>query len=159
MSDSDFVKLWVDGPLPGLNEIIDARGTVYGSKCSAYGPMKKRWEGIVGKAEKEQCFPQIMRGCFTYLFLEKDCRRDPSNIIGGGIKIIEDALQETGALANDGQKNILEIAAYWMKYAQRPGVMVFVSQWRCLDKNEAILATSRYLLKKKAGELDETIVG
>lgn len=123
-------RLWVPGPLPGMNEIIDAKATVFGrgrKKMSAYTAMKKRWDGVVALHALAQRFQAVESGHFTYLIREPSKRRDPSNVIAGAVKILEDGLQKAGLLPNDGWKQVLGINPVWMVDSDRPGVSLFVT--------------------------------
>lgn len=108
-----MIRLWIPGPLPGLNEIIDAKARKRG-KWDAYADMKRKWGGTIALLAQAQRLERIPdESVFTYLFIEPNRRRDPSNIVAGGVKLIEDALQEAGVLENDGWKSVAGIRAYW----------------------------------------------
>jgi hypothetical protein len=135
-------SVWIPGPLPGLNEIIDARGHVRG-KWNGYMAMKTKWGDRIATMAFVQKFPKITGGYFTYLFVERDRRRDKSNIAGGGVKLIEDGLQEAELLENDGWDQVLEIRPYFTVMAggaaEHVGVSLSVSQDEPLTFEEAIL--------------------
>ena len=121
--------VWVPGKLPGLNDLIDARGRGHGNGPNAwsgdgYSRMKAFWSRKVVEAARDcETAPARRPAWFSYLFVEETMRRDPSNFIGGGVKLIEDGLQEAGILANDGWKDILGIVPMWTK-GPVPGVLV-----------------------------------
>lgn len=122
-------RLWIPGTLPGLNEIIDAKATKYGKKGrSAYTEMKKRNDSMVALMATAQKFKSVENGYFTYLFRERDRRRDPSNVAAGAIKVIEDGLQVAGLLPNDGWAQVLGINPNWMVDSDCPGVTLFVTR-------------------------------
>ena len=105
-------SLFIPGRMPGLNEIIEAAGTRKG-KWNAYMTLKSKWGDVIAAHARIQRFAEVKDGHFTYLFEEPDRRRDPSNVIAGGVKLIEDALQEAGLLANDGWGEVLSIRPYF----------------------------------------------
>lgn len=128
-------RLFVPGQLPGMNEIINAKGNSYNG-YNAYSKMKKQWASTIGLlARAAKWHPEGK--CFTYLFREKDKRRDPSNFVAGGVKILEDALQDCGLLENDGWKHVEAFIPHWLVDAETPGVTLFVGE-QLLGKYEAI---------------------
>lgn len=142
---SNRQALWVRGRLPGLNEIIDARGrrsaTEY--RWDGYNALKKRWADQIVLAARQQDFKATKGGRFTYLFVEPNQRRDPSNIAGGGIKIIEDALVGAELLPNDGWKCIATIRPYWTVRPEAVGALVVVDPKRALKFEEMIELAER----------------
>ena len=113
--------------MPGLNEIIEA-SAVHGSgkrRWSKYATLKKRWAKDLDVLVDIQGF-EVRGKAFTYMFVEKDRRRDPSNIMGA-IKLIEDSLQEAGILENDGWNHIEYIQPYWTVDPHNPGVVLATS--------------------------------
>ena len=130
-------RLFIPGPLPGLNEIINAKGNAYGGGASAYTKMKKQWCGTIALLAHSQGIKTIGSGHFTYLFRERDKRRDPSNIAAGAVKLIEDGLQTAGLLENDGWKQVLGFSHHFMVDAKHPGCTVFVFS-SGLERQEAI---------------------
>lgn len=125
-------RLWVPGPLPGMNEIIEAKATKFGKgkgwrQADAYSKMKQVWGERIGSLAREQGFPVLQEGHFVYLFREAHRRRDPSNFTAGGHKLIEDGLQQAGFLKNDGWGNVLSIQDKWIVDKARPGVTLFVT--------------------------------
>lgn len=129
-------RLWIPGRLPGLNEIIEACGTRK-RNWNAYTSMKREWGQRVSLFALAQGFKPGKKGYFTYLFVEANRKRDPSNIVGGGVKIIEDALQECCLIEGDGWIQVKGIAPFWCKDADNPGVSVFWDEGSCLTEFEA----------------------
>lgn len=129
-------RLWIPEPMPGLNQLIDARRVRFQKGTDSYNVLKKKWARKVQNLAYAQRFPFVEQGKFTYLFLEPNRRRDPSNVIAGGVKFLEDALVEAGLLENDGWKNVLGIATHWCVCKERPGVVLFVGNG-LLDEEEA----------------------
>lgn len=126
--------LWVPGPLPGLNEIIDAclsgkSITTKGGKrfkTNPWSPKKAKWGKTIGDLAHEQEF-RIDGTCWTYLCIEEERRRDKSNVLSGAMKVIEDALQDCKLLKNDGWKQVRDIVPYFA--VGSPGVLVSVGDF------------------------------
>lgn len=136
-------RLWVPGAVPSLNDLIAARGVsqrVAGThkRVDRYTKLKAMWEQRVALCARTQRLPQIEPSYFTYLFREEHRRRDPSNFIAAGMKLIEDGLQKAGLLSNDGWAHVLGVAAYWMTDIYAPGTTVFFSNRMPLDRLDAI---------------------
>lgn len=135
-------RLWVPGELPGLNQLIEAKMVVRGAgkrRWSAYQKMKAEYEAKVRKQVAFQRFEQIVApSYYTYLFRCPTQKRDPSNIIAGGIKILEDAMQGAEVMPGDGWRDVLGIAAHYVLDPQRVGVTVFVTQDRTLQLREVL---------------------
>lgn len=123
-------QLWIPGRLPGLNEIILASSKRSG-KYSPYAKLKEQWGGTIALLAHAQNFPRLVgRHDFYYEFLEPNMRRDPSNFIAGGVKIIEDALQLAGLLDGDGWKNVASIRVTHRAKKEGFGIMLRVfSTW------------------------------
>lgn len=132
MNDGYRIKeqeLWIPGPLPGLNELLDARMrtglTKNGKRWNAYSKLKKQWDQRVGMHARSQGFRPVRSAQFEYVVREPNRRRDPSNIVSGAVKLIEDGLQEAGLLEGDGWKNVLSYRSSW-EISDEPGVLVRV---------------------------------
>lgn len=128
--------LWVPGRVPGLNELFAARLSTspsHGSKIhNGYSRLKKEYSEKVLLAAEEQCpdMPSQMGDWFTYLVIEPSKRRDPSNICGAAVKLVEDGLQYAGLLSGDGWKNVGGFTFYWT-VDKEPGVLVYWSWLEC----------------------------
>lgn len=115
-----------------------------------YSVIKRDWTMRIRLLAASQDF-RAVEGCFfTYVINERDQRRDPSNFIGGAVKIIEDALQTAGLLSNDGWKNVAEIRTHWKVDKDKPGVTVFISDDATLTATEAFYLASLPLERKTA---------
>lgn len=146
---NDYARLWIPGPMPGLNELIDARMLRKG-KWNGYSSLKKKWGQTIGLMARTQGFTRVESGLFTYLIDEPNQRRDPLNIVAGAVKLIEDGLQEAGLLGNDGWSQVLEIRPYWRLDKQKPGVSLFVTQDETLTFAEACYLESQPFTRKSA---------
>lgn len=97
--------------------------------------MKRDWTARIALAARLCGFERVERGFFSYLFVEKNRRRDPSNVISGGVKLIEDALQEASLLEGDGWKQVRGLRAHW-RLGASPGALLMVSTGRCMRRWE-----------------------
>ena len=126
-------SLWIPGRVLGLNEIIE----LCKAHWARYRKSKRAWGAEIAALAKLQGFePVDYPATFTYLFVEPDARRDPSNIVAGGVKFIEDGLQEAGLLSNDSQKFVKEIIVAWKVDPDRPGALLEVK--RAEDEKEKL---------------------
>jgi hypothetical protein len=125
--------LWVGAVLPGMNEILNAKGSKWSTGYNGYALLKKKWGGVVAAFAMSQKFTVEGEGFFHYRFHEPNRRRDPSNFSSGGIKIIEDALQKAGVLSGDGWKQVRGISYDWVHDKTCPGVSLIVSHERLAD--------------------------
>lgn len=116
--------LWIAGRLPSLNQIIEeSAGASKG--WSKYNQTKQRWTAQVILMARTKNIGAIPPSYFAYLFCEPNRKADPSNIVGGGVKIIEDALQAAKLLENDGWHDVLGYVGYWERMAHRVGCLVY----------------------------------
>lgn len=98
------MKLVIPGPLPGLNDYIDANRANRNKGAN----LKQSTQKIV-----ELCARKQLRGFrpkgpvwMTYTWYERDRRRDKDNISSFGRKVIQDGLVKAGVLKNDGWEDI-----------------------------------------------------
>lgn len=142
--------LFIPGRMWGLNELVDARirtgGPVRGKKMwNRYSHAKRGFAQFLMAELVGQRFPKLTYGYFTYVFDEPNRKRDPSNILGGGIKFIEDALIKAGYLPNDGWGNIQGIRGFWRQVPKRPGAHLIVTKDDCLTFEEAVYEADKPL--------------
>lgn len=116
--------LWVAGRLPSLNQVIEMSAGA-NSGWSKYGEVKKKWSQQIVLMARVKNLQPIPPSYFGYLCCEPNRRADPSNIVGGAVKVIEDALQMAGLLQNDGWNDILGYVGYWQVAAHRVGTLVY----------------------------------
>lgn len=128
--------LWIGAVLPGMNEILDAKGARWSSGFNGYAKLKKQWEGVVAAFALAQRFNVPQEAYFHYRFHEPNRRRDPSNFCSGGMKIIEDALQKAQLLEGDGWRHVRGIRADWLHDPVCPGVSLIVSSERIINLAE-----------------------
>ena len=113
---------WIDGPLPGLNELVGAANADKG--CYKYNTIKKRWQKIIGWAVKRARLWPVTSAQFSFHWIERNKRRDPDNIAAGGRKLILDALVDLEILKNDGWKQVIAWEDRFTVNKHRPGVEV-----------------------------------
>ena len=96
-------KFFIEGPLPGLNEIID----ICRRSPKKANDHKKRWEIDIQWQIKIAKIKPVKQATFEFIWFEKDKRRDKDNIAAGGRKYILDALVKMGILAGDGWEHVI----------------------------------------------------
>lgn len=116
--------IWIPGPLPGLNEMIAAAKSGRG-RGNAYARLKSEWTAIVwALAKSARLRPMISPVRIGFLWVEKDRRRDPDNVAGGGRKLILDGLVKAGVLKDDGAAEIRSWTDTFAFDKVSPGVRV-----------------------------------
>jgi len=133
------IKFFVPGPMPGLNEIISAAKKWIpwlekkGKRVFEITKMKEEWDNRVctyalaeyNKHYKGQPRPYDEPVIIRCQWIERDNRRDPDNIFGGGTKFLMDGLVRAGFLHNDTRRWIHGIEHYLAKPNKyNPGVWV-----------------------------------
>lgn len=126
MKDETPLKLVVPGEFPGMNEIVDARRITKG-KWNAYTDLKRQYDAKVVLFAQMAKFPKVTSPKhFVYHIFAADRRRDPSNILMGAAKFIEDGLQEAELLDNDGWGQVLSIRGRFYVDAVKPRVELYL---------------------------------
>jgi len=102
-------RFTIPGRLPGLNEILDAKGDVYyvgnGKRRSRYTDMKKEEQDRVIKWLIAYKIPKNLdKISLEFFWYEPNRKRDPDNIRAGE-KFIWDALKQYGSIPNDNWKH------------------------------------------------------
>lgn len=120
-----MTKLWVPGPLPGLNELIGAAKSGRG-KGNAYSRLKHSWTDTVILLARSARIPKQDRVRLHFLWMERDRRRDPDNIAAGGRKLVLDGLVAAGVLPGDGWAHVVSWSDTFAVGA-KPGVSVLIS--------------------------------
>ncbi len=127
--NATMAVLWIPGPLPGMNEIIEAaKGS--GGRGMGYARLKSQWTetiwALAKQARIDKPGPFDRRVLMVFDWIERDKRRDPDNIAAGGRKLILDSLVKAGVLKGDGWKCIDAWRDRWQVNADRPGVGVTI---------------------------------
>ena len=120
-----------------MNDVI-AESAGASSGWSKYNATKKKWSGNIRLLANVKGLAHIGPSYFSYMFFEHSRRRDPSNIVSGGVKLVEDSLQEAGLLQNDGWEHVLGYVGYWHVAAHRVGCLVYWGE--SLASRETMLA-------------------
>lgn len=125
-------SFWVPGPLPGLNEILAARGITgkrgaKGRRYDGYNELKQKWQAVIALSARVYGLRPMDEAHIYYFFYERDRRRDPSNFVSGGVKIIEDALVGLRVLPGDGWSAIAGYQPFWGVNPDMPGVAVVLA--------------------------------
>lgn len=126
---------FVEGTVPSLNELLDAKGGSApvirsiimrrkpgkgkrdGRRFDLYNEIKQDWSARTIRALGPGTRP-VESAFFGYAIIEPTRRRDPSNICSAAIKFIEDGLVLAGVIPNDGWDQVLGIR---MVCLHRPG--------------------------------------
>jgi Holliday junction resolvase RusA-like endonuclease len=120
-------ELWVNGPLPGMNEWISAAKRPSWSKTS-YTNLKKKWTEDVWKLAKAARLKKVDGPAhISFIWREKNRRRDIDNV-SAGAKSVLDGLVKAGVLENDGWEHVFSIEHRFQVDAKNPGVLVHISQ-------------------------------
>lgn len=124
MSQSFFVP----GPLPGMNEIVEAgKAGKAGSRGRIYAAMKRDNTALV-----QLCARLLHPMAAAHVRLEwrePNRRRDPDNVRAGA-KFVLDGLVAAGILSGDGWSQIRSIRDEFGLDADRPGVWVTLEEVR-----------------------------
>lgn len=116
-------RLIIDGRLPGLNDYIDAERT-HRQKAAK---LKRDSEQTVAWFIRAQLRGALREPVYiTYLWVEKDRRRDKDNVSSFGRKVIQDALVRSGRLKNDGWDNISGFSDDFSLDKKRPRIEVTI---------------------------------
>lgn len=101
MSGASY-RVWIPGPLPGMNEIVSAAKGC-GGKGLGYSSMKARWTGDIALLIRAARVPPMQRVRLRFDWVSVDRRHDPDNLEAAQ-KFIWDALKHKAAkvLENDG---------------------------------------------------------
>lgn len=118
------VSFWVDGPLPGMNEVVAAAKSGRG-RGNAYARQKAVWTNCVAVAA-------MAAGCklvpspvtVSCVWHESSARRDPDNV-QAAVKFVLDGLVDAGVLRGDGRADIAAVR-HEVVTSKTPGVAVTV---------------------------------
>jgi hypothetical protein len=125
-------SFWVPGPLPNLNDLLEARmkqgrAAAQHRRWNAYTDLKRKWEKAISTAVKAAHPPKFKSLVdLSFHWVERDRRRDKDNVAGGGKKLLLDSLVECGVIPGDGWKWIGNFIDEFSVDPSRPGVMVTI---------------------------------
>jgi hypothetical protein len=117
-------QLWIPGPLPGLNDIIDACKSGRG-KSNAYARMKAKWTNDIVMHIRAARLRPVESAYLRFIWRETSKRRNPDNVAAGGRKLILDSLVAAKIIGNDGWNEVAGWNDAWMVDAN-PGVEVAI---------------------------------
>jgi Holliday junction resolvase RusA-like endonuclease len=116
--------VWIPGPLPGLNELLAAAKSGHG-RGNAYARLKADWmQSVWAHAKAAHLKPMATPVRIGFLWVEKDRRRDPDNVAGGGRKLVLDGLVKAGVISDDGADEIRSWTDTFAVDKKAPGVRV-----------------------------------
>jgi len=109
------ISLWIPGPLPTLNELIDLRArwgrtASRGRRWNAYADIKRTYTQQIAALARARIktppSPPVIVDCVWY---QPTLRLDPDNVAAGGLKVILDGLVVGGVLPGDGARIVAGI--------------------------------------------------
>ena len=114
-------RFFIPGPLPGLNELIRAKGN---TRYQAYNKLKREWMNRIGWQVRIDRILPVSKAFFRFTWHESSRRRDLDNITAGGRKLILDALVLSGILEDDGWDEVSGWSDEFRVSKKDPGVEV-----------------------------------
>ena len=117
-------RFWVQGPLPGQNEIVKA-AKGFGGRGYGYSRLKKAWTQSIAWLVKAARIPPLKRVRLEFERVHANRRRDKDNVEGGGAKLAWDSLVVAGVLKNDGWKQNAG-STHTHTLGPKPGVWITV---------------------------------
>lgn len=137
--------------VPSMNDLMQAK-SITGKKAwiqigkqkktsfiyNQYNEIKQDWSKKVCYLVKKQGFLAVESCYFTYMVIEHDKTRDPSNVFASAIKFIEDALQLAGVIENDGWKQVLGIRSYIYLDRESTGAVMLVMADQHVEEKDMI---------------------
>lgn len=151
----EFLTVDIPMLLPDLNMIVKAAGAQhqdrYGRRTmgSSYSDLKKANQANVAMLIKQSltksgyrggCLPHPLRGRFRFDWREHSKRRDPDNFIGGGSKVILDAMRMIGLIKSDG----------WALYEENGDTVPIMHSFRVNKRNPGVCVTIVYPTSEEA---------
>jgi hypothetical protein len=127
-----MAQLWVEGPLPGMNEIVEAAKGA-GGVGKHYANLKKAWTDTVWALALQARLPKFPgRVVLRFEWFEADKRRDPDNFAAAK-KFLLDGLVKAGVLKGDDWRYIESFSDYWRVWTsvpmcRGPGVQVTIEE-------------------------------
>lgn len=137
------MNLFVRGRLPGLNELLAGSRNAKGG-WNAYNEQKQRWYGQIRLLCQAKRVETVGPGHFTFLFIEPDRRRDPDNVVAGGVKLLFDSLVGAGVMKGDSWAHVLGFCGFWAQDSGRVGCLVHHDPSQLVDR-----ASMMVLLEKE----------
>lgn len=120
-------RIHIPGHFPSLNELI-AAAKGHGGRGIAYAKMKRQWTELVWALAKSAKLKPVQRARLHFVWVEKDKRRDPSNVAATGRKFCEDGLVMAGVLSGDGWAGIAGFSDDFIVDPSRHGVDITIRE-------------------------------
>ena len=117
-------NFFIPGRLPGLNEIINEARTHKFASATQKKKYTKRVADVIRLTFRD--YKPMGRIWVSCIWVEKDRRRDPDNIIAGGKKFLLDGMVKARLLKQDNW-NIQGFTDTW-EVGKEPGVWVEVRE-------------------------------
>lgn len=115
-------SVWIDGPVPGMNEIVAAAKGFKG-RGFGYSKMKKEWTAKAKNAALAAGLHPVPAARFEFHWSELRRQRDPDNF-SSAKKFLLDGFVEAGIIANDGWSEVIGFTDTWRVDKDKPGVLV-----------------------------------
>lgn len=108
----DEYRIRIDGVLPGTNDLISKNRQGWRAGAASKRNHTLYCKIFFSRALKSKKIKPITAQVdIDIVFYEEHGRRDPDNILGGGLKHILDGAVESGFLPNDNQRYIGKITS------------------------------------------------
>ena len=121
-------RVFIPYVLPSLNDLL-ASARSHKGKWQAYNDQKNMLEFTIGVEIRRAHLKPMPNGAhLTFIWIEKNRKRDKDNVAAGGTKLICDALVRKGILPTDGWKGLLTLTHQFLivdpSLKEVPGVEV-----------------------------------
>jgi Holliday junction resolvase RusA-like endonuclease len=113
-------SVWIEGRLPGLNEIIALRASKY---RGSYNREKRRWDRYLAELFRANLEP-MARAHIHFSIVAPNKRMDPDNMLAGACKFVLDSLVHAGILSDDGWAEVASLTFEWSVDKQSPGIQL-----------------------------------
>lgn len=119
-------ELWIPGPMPGLNDVLEsAKGA--GGSGARYSKGKRLWTEHVWAHAKQAGLRPMSRIRLRFEWRENHQRRDPDNVAAAK-KFVLDGLVQAGVIKGDGWAYVEGWEDAFLLVKQRPGVSVTLTE-------------------------------
>lgn len=131
-------RFFIDKILPGYNEMIAAAKQRTRQKIPAFFAMKAREERYIFAIIRNAKIKPIDQAKFTFIWVEKNKKRDKDNIAAGK-KFIFDSLVNAKILKSDGWASVICFEDHFKTVIgrdEKPGVHVIIEEIYPGDENK-----------------------
>ena len=116
--------LWIPGPLPGQNEMLNAHGFGGGGRGNRYAKVKKKWTDDIALLARVRKLRPLDCCRLRFIWHERHRQRNPDNIAAGK-KLVIDGLVKARVLSNDGWYQVAAFSDEWI-VSSSAGVLVVI---------------------------------